>query len=51
MTQHRVCDQCPNLRLVTVTEELDLEIEPGMLDGMTNRFSGTYMGILPILKL
>jgi len=40
MTQHRVCDQCANLRLVTVTEELDLEIEPGMLDGMTQRFSG-----------
>lgn len=40
MTQHRVCDQCANLVLVTVTEELDLEIEPGMLDGMTQRFSG-----------
>lgn len=40
MTQHRVCDQCANLRLVTVTEELELEIEPGMLDGMTQRFSG-----------
>ena len=42
MTQHRVCDQCANLRLVTVTEELDLEIEPGMLDGMTQRFSGMH---------
>jgi len=40
MTQHRVCDQCPNLKHVTVTEEIELEIEPGMLDGMTQRFSG-----------
>lgn len=40
MTQHRVCDQCPGLTLITVTEELDLEIEPGMKDGMTQKFSG-----------
>lgn len=40
MTQHRVCDQCPNLRSVVVTEEVELEIEPGMMDGMTQRFSG-----------
>ena len=42
MTQHKVCDKCAAKRLVTVTEELDLEIEPGMKDGMTQKFSGTY---------
>ena len=41
MTQHRVCDQCPGLKLIVETEELDLEIEPGMVDGMTQKFSGT----------
>jgi len=40
MTQHRVCDQCPAMKLVTETEEIDLEIEPGMVDGMTQKFSG-----------
>lgn len=40
MTQHKVCDKCAAKRLVTVTEELDLEIEPGMKDGMTQKFSG-----------
>lgn len=40
MTQHRVCDQCPAVRLVTETDEIELEVEPGMMDGMTQKFSG-----------
>ena len=43
MTQHRVCDQCPGLKLVTETEEIELEIEPGMVDGMVQKFSGSQI--------
>jgi len=40
MTQHRVCDQCPGVKLVTEQEEIELEIEPGMVNGMQQKFTG-----------
>lgn len=41
MTQHKVCDQCPGVKLVTEQEEIELEIEPGMVNGMQQKFTGT----------
>ncbi|XP_033104849.1 dnaJ homolog subfamily B member 11-like [Anneissia japonica] len=33
MSQHEVCDECPNVKLVNEEKILELEIEPGMADG------------------
>ena len=43
MTQHQVCDNCKAVKLETETEEIELEVEPGMQDGMTQKFSGTLI--------
>eukprot|EP00052_Salpingoeca_macrocollata_P001508 m.25948 g.25948 ORF g.25948 m.25948 type:complete len:360 (+) comp11448_c0_seq1:94-1173(+) len=40
MHQVQVCDDCPNVRLETVTLELDVDIEPGMVDGQERVFHG-----------
>jgi len=38
MMQQQVCDDCPNVKFVTEEHLLEVEIEPGMLDGMEHKF-------------
>jgi len=38
MTQQQVCDDCPNVKFVTEEHNLEVEIEPGMMDGMEQKF-------------
>jgi len=38
--QVRVCDQCPNVKLVTQTKALEVEVEVGADDGSEQRFIG-----------
>eukprot|EP00048_Salpingoeca_helianthica_P021562 m.13069 g.13069 ORF g.13069 m.13069 type:complete len:358 (-) comp6119_c0_seq1:290-1363(-) len=40
MMQVQVCDNCPNVRLVTESHEMELEIEPGTPDGFELVFPG-----------
>jgi len=40
MYQKEVCDECPNVKLVREEQQLDVEIEVGMPDGITRRFEG-----------
>lgn len=36
----RVCDECPNVKLVTETKILEVEIEVGADDGHEQKFIG-----------
>jgi len=38
MTQQQVCDDCPNVKFVNEEHLLEVEIEPGMVDGMEHKF-------------
>ncbi|XP_071941415.1 dnaJ homolog subfamily B member 11-like [Antedon mediterranea] len=38
MSQHEVCDECPNVKLVNEEKILELEVEPGMVDGQEYSF-------------
>lgn len=38
MLQQTVCDECPNVRLVNEERTLEVEIEPGMVDGQEIKF-------------
>jgi len=38
MTQQQVCDDCPNVKFVSEEHNLEVEIEPGMMDGMEHKF-------------
>merc|ERR1712079_112703 len=38
MTQQEVCDECPNIRYVSEEHHLEVEVEPGMMDGMEHKF-------------
>lgn len=38
MMQQTVCDECPNVRLVNEERTLEIEVEPGMLNGQETRF-------------
>ncbi|CAG0880095.1 unnamed protein product [Darwinula stevensoni] len=38
MTQQTVCDECPNVRLENEERVLEVEVEPGMVDGQEHRF-------------
>ncbi|XP_065352807.1 dnaJ homolog shv [Cloeon dipterum] len=38
MTQQQVCDECPNVKLVNEERTLEVEIEPGMVDGQEQKF-------------
>ncbi|XP_008703433.1 dnaJ homolog subfamily B member 11 isoform X1 [Ursus maritimus] len=40
MTQEVVCDECPNVKLVNEERTLEVEIEPGVRDGMEYPFIG-----------
>ncbi|XP_044751470.1 dnaJ homolog shv [Coccinella septempunctata] len=40
MMQQTVCDECPNVRLVNEERSLEMEVEPGMVDGQEVRFNG-----------
>lgn len=40
MMQQTVCDECPNVRLVNEEKLLEMEVEPGMVNGQEVRFSG-----------
>ncbi|XP_038644940.1 dnaJ homolog subfamily B member 11 isoform X2 [Scyliorhinus canicula] len=40
MTQEMVCDECPNVKLVNEERTLEVEIEPGVRDGMEYPFIG-----------
>lgn len=40
MSQHEVCDECQNVKLVNEEKLLELEIEPGMVDGQEYPFLG-----------
>ncbi|KAI6194177.1 J domain-containing protein [Aphelenchoides besseyi] len=40
MFQVRVCDECPNVKLVTETKTLEVEVEVGADDGHEQRFVG-----------
>lgn len=39
MTQQTVCDECPNVRLVNEERILEMEVEPGMVDGQETTFT------------
>eukprot|EP00049_Salpingoeca_infusionum_P018432 m.357264 g.357264 ORF g.357264 m.357264 type:complete len:362 (+) comp17754_c0_seq1:279-1364(+) len=39
MSNVQVCDECPNVKMVMDHVELDVEVEPGMVDGQEIRFS------------
>lgn len=38
MTQQQVCDDCPNVKFVNEEHLLEVEIEPGMNNGMEHKF-------------
>lgn len=38
MTQQAVCSECPNVKMVNEEKTLEMEIEPGMVDGQETRF-------------
>nr|CAD7423536.1 unnamed protein product [Timema monikensis] len=38
MMQQTVCDECPNVKLVNEERTLEIEIEPGMVDGQETKF-------------
>lgn len=38
MSQQQVCDDCPNVKFVSEEHLLEVEIEPGMMDGMEHKF-------------
>lgn len=38
MTQQSVCDECPNVRLVSEEKLLEVEVEPGMKDNQEQKF-------------
>lgn len=38
MIQQTVCDECPNVKLVNEVKLLEVEVEPGMVDGQETRF-------------
>jgi len=38
MTQQQVCDDCPNVKFVSEEHHLEVEVEPGMMDGMEHKF-------------
>jgi len=38
MTQQQVCDDCPNVKFVNEEHHLEVEVEPGMMDGMEHKF-------------
>nr|CAH7741688.1 unnamed protein product [Callosobruchus chinensis] len=39
MTQQTVCDECPNVKLVNEERVLEMEVEPGMVDGQETKFT------------
>lgn len=39
MMQQTVCDECPNVKLVNEERLLEMEIEPGMVDGQETKFT------------
>lgn len=39
MMQQMVCDECPNVRLVNEERTLEMEVEPGMVDGQITKFT------------
>ncbi|XP_012259502.2 dnaJ homolog shv [Athalia rosae] len=39
MMQQTICDECPNVRLVNEERTLEVEVEPGMVDGQETRFT------------
>ncbi|XP_050530187.1 dnaJ homolog shv [Daktulosphaira vitifoliae] len=38
MMQQNVCDECPNVKMVTEENMLEIEVEPGMKDGQETKF-------------
>jgi DnaJ family protein B protein 11 len=38
MIQQNVCDECPNVKLVNEEKLLEMEVEPGMVDGQETKF-------------
>lgn len=38
MMQQTVCDECPNVKLVNEEKLLEMEVEPGMVDGQETKF-------------
>eukprot|EP00055_Hartaetosiga_balthica_P008199 m.29631 g.29631 ORF g.29631 m.29631 type:complete len:367 (-) comp6172_c0_seq1:174-1274(-) len=40
MINQRVCDECPNVKMVTEHIEIDIEVEPGMVQGQEISFVG-----------
>lgn len=38
MTQQTVCSECPNVKLVNEERLLEVEVEPGMVDGQEIKF-------------
>lgn len=39
MIQQTVCDECPNVKLVNEERVLEMEVEPGMVDGQETKFT------------
>lgn len=39
MMQQTVCDECPNVKLVNEERLLEMEVEPGMVDGQETKFT------------
>lgn len=39
MMQQTVCSECPNVKLVNEERTLEVEVEPGMVDGQETKFT------------
>ncbi|XP_003702621.1 dnaJ heat shock protein family member shriveled [Megachile rotundata] len=39
MTQQSICSECPNVKFVTEERVLEVEVEPGMVDGQETNFT------------
>lgn len=39
MMQQTVCSECPNVKFVNEEHLLDVEVEPGMMDGQEIKFT------------
>ena len=51
MMQEEVCDDCPQIKYVTEEKLLEVEIEPGMVDGQEYPFHAEGINPLEYLYL
>jgi DnaJ family protein B protein 11 len=51
MQQHKVCDQCPNVKIETEYVELDVEVEPGMRQDQEIVFHGEGERVIGVISI